>query len=108
MYAADKIIPGSEEEWHQKHAEEEAAEAERRRREAAEILSRPLMEFSGGNMPLPFQPSPDMTPQEQMVIANWFIANAQAAQSDEPNACFYDPSEMVCDPDQVEDLMCGP
>ena len=95
MYAADKIIPGSEEEWHQRHAEEEAAEAERRRREAEEILSRPLMEFSGGNMPLPFQPSPDMTPQEQMVIANWFIANAQAAQSDEPNACFYDPSEMV-------------
>ena len=108
MYAADKIIPGSEEEWHQKHADEEAAEAERRRREAEEILSRPLMEFNGGNMPLPFQPSPDMTPQEQMVIANWFIANAQAAQSNEPNACYSDPSEMVCDPDEVEELTCGP
>jgi hypothetical protein len=108
MYAADKLIPGSEEEWHQKQAAKEAEEDERRRREAAEILSRPLMEFGGGNLPLPFQPSPDMTPQEQMVIANWFIANAQAAQQDEPNACYYDPSEMVCDPDQVEELTCGP
>jgi hypothetical protein len=108
MYAADKLLPGSEEEWHQKQAAREAEEAERRQREAAEILSRPLMEFSGGNLPLPFQQSPDMTPQEQMVIANWFIANAQAAQQNEPNACYYDPSEMVCDPNQVEELTCGP
>jgi len=107
MYAADKLIPGSEEEYHEIQAAREAAEAERRRREAAEILSRPLMEFSGGNLPLPFQPSPSMTAEEQMVIANWFIANAQAAEQGEPNAC-YDPSQMVCDPGDVEELMSGP
>jgi hypothetical protein len=104
-YGADKLLPGGAEEYHALH---EAEERERRRREAQEALSRPLLEYGTSALPLPFQPSPGMTAQEQMVIANWLIANAQAAQQGGPLASHHDPASLVCDPNRPETLVCAP
>ncbi|MBS0641749.1 MAG: hypothetical protein JSS43_17945, partial [Proteobacteria bacterium] len=101
MWGADKLIPGSDEEW---HAKQEAKERERRRREAEEALKRPLMEFGSSQMPLPFRPAPDMSREEQMAIANWFILQIRLNQ--QSSAGPYDPAQLLCDPNYHGPQMC--
>jgi hypothetical protein len=80
-YAADRLLPGGADAWHQQHAQE--AE-ERRRREAEERRRRPLMNFGPDNIPMPMFQSPDITPEEQALIAQWFLA--EAGKGPAPNA----------------------
>jgi hypothetical protein len=103
-YAASRIIPGSREDWERRHA---ADAAERARREAEERARQPLATLGGAGVPLPFRLSPDITPEEQIAIASWFIAQARDAQLAEART-HYDPSQMVCDPDFIPELMSNP
>jgi hypothetical protein len=80
-YAADRLLPGGADAWHQQHAQE--AE-ERRRREAEERRRQPLMNFGPDNIPMPMFQSPDITPEEQALIAQWFLA--EAGKGPAPNA----------------------
>ena len=77
------MLPGGAESWHKEHAQE--AE-ERRRREAEERSRQPLMNFAPDNIPMPMVQSPDLTPEEQALIAQWFLA--EAGKGPAPNAQF--------------------
>lgn len=80
-WIANEALPDSREDFLREHqARLEAQDRERRERmwaqQAGEI---PLSTMEAGRVPLPFRESNRISAQEQRVIANWFLQNAQPA-----------------------------
>jgi hypothetical protein len=80
-YAADRLLPGSGESYRKEHEQEVE---DRRRREAEERRRQPLMNFSPDAIPTSMFQSPDLTPEEQALIEQWFLA--EAGKGPAPNA----------------------
>ena len=70
-------------------------------------MRQPVMSFGADQIPLPYRRSSDISAEEQMVIANWFIGQARARQEAQAQG-HYDPNAMVCDPNFITALMCMP
>jgi hypothetical protein len=103
-YELDRNLSGSGQEWDERRAREAA---DRRRREYEERMRQPMMSFGANQIPLPYRRSSDISSEEQIVIANWFIGQARARQEAEAQS-HYNPNAMVCDPNFIAALMCAP
>ena len=103
-YELDRKMEGSGQQWDERRAREAA---DRRRREYEERMRQPMMSFGANQIPLPYRRSSDISAEEQMVIANWFIGQARARQEAEAQSQ-YDPNAMVCDPNFIAAMMCTP
>jgi hypothetical protein len=103
-YELDRNLSGRGREWDERRARAELA---RRRREAEERRLRPIMTLGGNQIPLPIGLSPNITPDEQIAIANWFIGQAREAQQAESQV-HYDSNLMVCDPYFIAELIEPP
>jgi hypothetical protein len=78
-WIASKLLPGSPEEWHERHERElrERRERELRRREMTARGELPVGSLDLPNAPLPMRLTPELSLHEQLVIGQWMVANAR-------------------------------